>query len=382
MVQVVSISSFGLLHRYRGTNNSPSDLHIESGVLYIIPNKYGPGKTVVRRPRPPPTSPPLDDDFDAFTQGGTTTIGPETEWGSPRTRRNGARSPTSLDGDFNPKLYPAAPRTESALEAEQAWRHAHHHRDREQTRRNHPLRGEGPVGRQGASDRSGPGFENYGEYGQYMTEMEKMFGGSLDLELSVQQLGEETERAKSRQIGRFQGAPPGRGHRHGPAISKPSRLGHFESRAEGDGPKAGQTYEETNRRIIEDGPERTVTISTWREQVAREARSDAEMSVYYVGPDDYVAENVAEDGGATEVGSHGNMTRISHPDERQGGSGSGPSGSKSKGSQMQPMASGGRPPDVSHSLPLVRVGYTDVLSLKNAAHESAEDVSQHPPVTL
>ncbi|KZP23311.1 hypothetical protein FIBSPDRAFT_1043017 [Athelia psychrophila] len=35
--------------------------------LYLVPNPHGPGKTVVRRPHPPPTTAPLDDDFDAAT---------------------------------------------------------------------------------------------------------------------------------------------------------------------------------------------------------------------------------------------------------------------------------------------------------------------------
>lgn len=35
--------------------------------LYLVPNPHGPGKTVVRRAHPPPTTVPLDDDFDAAT---------------------------------------------------------------------------------------------------------------------------------------------------------------------------------------------------------------------------------------------------------------------------------------------------------------------------
>lgn len=48
--------------------------------LYIIRNPHGPGKTVVRRPRPPPTTTALDDDFDAITiEGDTTVLGPRLE---------------------------------------------------------------------------------------------------------------------------------------------------------------------------------------------------------------------------------------------------------------------------------------------------------------
>jgi hypothetical protein len=43
---------------------------------------------------------------------------------------------------------------------------------------------------------------------------------------------------------------------------------------------------------LEEGPERTVTISTWREKVADEAnrRSEVEMSVYYLNADDFFVE--------------------------------------------------------------------------------------------
>ncbi|KAG6886921.1 hypothetical protein C0992_001621 [Termitomyces sp. T32_za158] len=37
-----------------------------------------------------------------------------------------------------------------------------------------------------------------------------------------------------------------------------------------------------DRRVLEAGPERTVTISTWREQVAHEADQQANMDVYYL----------------------------------------------------------------------------------------------------
>ena len=35
--------------------------------LYLVPNSGGTGKRLVRHPRPPPTSAPLPDDFDAIT---------------------------------------------------------------------------------------------------------------------------------------------------------------------------------------------------------------------------------------------------------------------------------------------------------------------------
>ncbi|KAL1753436.1 hypothetical protein FB107DRAFT_276700 [Schizophyllum commune] len=58
------------------------------------------------------------------------------------------------------------------------------------------------------------------------------------------------------------------------------------------------------RRVLEDSPQKTVTISTWREQVAEEAAQatepEPEMSVYFVGADDY-PESVAPVPGSTRV---------------------------------------------------------------------------------
>lgn len=58
------------------------------------------------------------------------------------------------------------------------------------------------------------------------------------------------------------------------------------------GPKAGQLYEIVNQHIIEDSMERTVTLSTWREQVDEGRGSDSTdtTDVYYIGPDGYARE--------------------------------------------------------------------------------------------
>jgi hypothetical protein len=56
---------------------------------------------------------------------------------------------------------------------------------------------------------------------------------------------------------------------------------------EDEGQVMGHDFRMIDRRVVEDGPERTVTISTWREDIAR--RPSDTMSVYYVNPDDYAA---------------------------------------------------------------------------------------------
>ncbi|KAJ7174030.1 hypothetical protein C8R43DRAFT_634617 [Mycena crocata] len=60
------------------------------------------------------------------------------------------------------------------------------------------------------------------------------------------------------------------------------------------GPLAGQDYEIVECQVLEEGPERTVTISTWREQAIQEADSDDEMSVYYVNAEQAEMDSRAE----------------------------------------------------------------------------------------
>ena len=60
------------------------------------------------------------------------------------------------------------------------------------------------------------------------------------------------------------------------------------------GPKAGQIYEIVNQHIIEDSTDRTVTISTWREQVDVDQGhgSDTDStSIYYISPGGYARED-------------------------------------------------------------------------------------------
>ena len=60
------------------------------------------------------------------------------------------------------------------------------------------------------------------------------------------------------------------------------------------GPRAGQIYEIVNQHVIEDNMDRTVTISTWREQVDVDDRhgSDTDStSIYYISPGGYARED-------------------------------------------------------------------------------------------
>ena len=60
------------------------------------------------------------------------------------------------------------------------------------------------------------------------------------------------------------------------------------------GPRAGQIYEIVNQHIIEDSTDRTVTISTWREQVDVDQGHGSDTdntSVYYISPGGYARED-------------------------------------------------------------------------------------------
>ncbi|KAJ7273764.1 hypothetical protein C8J57DRAFT_248342 [Mycena rebaudengoi] len=63
------------------------------------------------------------------------------------------------------------------------------------------------------------------------------------------------------------------------------------------GPSAGQDYEIVDYRVLEDGPDRTVSISTWREQAILE--EEEEISVYYLSAEDYI--QLERDDGPEEI---------------------------------------------------------------------------------
>ncbi|TFK34786.1 hypothetical protein BDQ12DRAFT_715117 [Crucibulum laeve] len=268
----------------------------QSGVYYLVQNKHGQGKSIVKRHPPPPTSPPLDDDFDAITQGATTTRGPETEWGT-RARSPMTRTSSPMADDFDEATYTATPgQGATTRQLAPEW-----NRPPFNGARGYPQQPHAGTSRR-FSGKPDPEFEHYGEYRSYMNEMEQMFGGDVDLELSVKRLGPEMDRRQSLQLGRVKSL--GKGHTKGKyslgetrTISKPTRLLPANNRIpDPKGPKPGQDYEVISRRVLEDGPEKTVTISTWREQVAREAnQANERMSVYFVDGDDYAVE---QEGGA------------------------------------------------------------------------------------
>ncbi|KAK0193594.1 hypothetical protein F5146DRAFT_388825 [Armillaria mellea] len=260
----------------------------ESGVLYLVNDHRG--KRLVRRPRPPPTSPPLDEDFDAITQE-CTTRGPETEWG---TRARGSWAPTSppLDDDFDAVTYtvvtgaPQAdvetdyyeekPRTETALSVS----------ERKLRRRDRSIAS--------TSQRPTRGYDEFGmedrdrdhEYKQPRRDMARSLGSKKVLDSGVGRLALERLNGSSMRLRRASESVL----EHGKARRMNGSTGRKAPRA---GPKAGQEFDVVHDQILEDGPERTVTISTWRERVAKEAKYE-DMSVYYMTQGDYEVQETAE----------------------------------------------------------------------------------------
>ena len=109
--------------------------------------------------------------------------------------------------------------------------------------------------------------------------------------------------------------------RHGRDISSPISLpatkvgsgGKATGAHAGGSPRGGQSFEIVNRRVVEDGPERTVLISTWREQVAEATDGGREgREVNYLNAMDYAAEeakNQSRVAASLEQGEEGQGVR-------------------------------------------------------------------------
>lgn len=239
------------------------------------------------------------------------------------------------------------------------------------------------IGKDQSGNRAGDEFEGYAEYGQYMNDMEQMFGhgGNGEVKLSLTQLGHGHQGSEDRQIGNGSGKPAG--PRSNAAmikvgtgrIGRPSRLRSVGRSGEG-GPKAGQDYEMVNKKVVEDGPEKTVTISTWREQVANETRTvqEGELDVYYVGAEDYPDENgVRGHEVRTETDSHINRWRTITPSETRKGSGSG--GPSSSGGKTK--AEGRRPSTEVRYSPLQALDRGEKTDALTKVHASVDKTSGH-----
>ncbi|KAF5347880.1 hypothetical protein D9757_013418 [Collybiopsis confluens] len=286
----------------------------KSGLLYFIPDESGKGKRVIRKPCPPPTSVPMDEDFDAYT---LETREPVTNVGTIKAR-SASWAPTSppLDEDFDAWTYTntAGPVTGTGTLYEEEYladsedgrerdegmpgaerSESRRHFDNRSLRRRGRLRRGDPLTMSVSRDSDVRGFP---------TELRLPSERSLIKKPSP---SNPVANGKSRKgLGRSQSLSgsttvSGNGkHKTGArkdALARSShrrRNEHTRQTVSRRGPVA-HDYEVINSRVLEEGPERTVTISTWRERVASEARrSEVAMSVYYLHADDYVTDADSE----------------------------------------------------------------------------------------
>ncbi|KAF9493513.1 hypothetical protein BDN71DRAFT_1090160 [Pleurotus eryngii] len=269
----------------------------ESGVYYVVPDKRNGAKKLVRRHPPPLTTAPLDDDFDAVTQTQAyTVITPtierienESYYSHYGYDRDGQTS-VPLDDDFDAVTYepPATVREE--------WREDHGGLQSPSP----PRRADGRRrGSGGSGQGDGSGWDAERDRGQrYMRGTDFVRSRTTS---------EIQRRPQSPPIGTSKSLLPSRNTNT--AVSKPSRL--------------GEQFEMVRRKIIEDSPQKTVTISMWRENVADEAGGEVGMSVYYVNPDDYAVEeggDARREEVVTEVPMHRDnwAGRRIYDDARQG----------------------------------------------------------------
>ncbi|KAG5350124.1 hypothetical protein C0989_012556 [Termitomyces sp. Mn162] len=258
---------------------------IEPDVYYLVANKYGPSlKTVIRRPPPSSTSPPIDDDFDAAT-----TRGANTEWSGPVHRLEKSRSP--LPPDYARATITKGPIAGPSVVKPQPATPSPRRKDRDEAR---------ALNSDAWESRDRELYENHGDYGCIMNELERKFGAGPDLTLSPTRSRREQD--SSGQAVKATITTTTSANATGISrIGYPARLGSV-GRTTGVGVRHRHSLEMVDRRVLESGPERTVTISTWREQVAHEADQQANMDIYYLDARDYAAEEVTlrDDGDGDE----------------------------------------------------------------------------------
>ncbi|CAA7262862.1 unnamed protein product [Cyclocybe aegerita] len=253
----------------------------ESGVFYLVPNKHGKGKTIVRRAGRPLSSTPLNEDFDAVTQGGTTSKGAATTVGTSRRRPILAIRTTSpfVEKDEGSVGRMTTPRPR--FDPMRVFRNSF----RTKTPREAPaVNGRQWKGKERATDDNGE--IDHKAAAKAMGIREWLKGKS----------GSDIHRAATLPARRLEdsGTPshPMKTRQTVGGVKDLFRDRHAGSSTRDRGPKPGQRYEMINRRIVENSEDRTVEISMWKQHTPGEVRpEDADrMSIYYLSADDYARE--------------------------------------------------------------------------------------------
>ncbi|KAF5311576.1 hypothetical protein D9611_009520 [Ephemerocybe angulata] len=311
-------------HNFNGRGTMEDDNDSESGVYYLERVPGTGEKQLVKRPRAPLTSPPMDDDFDAYTYTQTVLSRyPEDQTFTANLSRSRSHGNASSSSPPNSKSflrrgnsnsisnsgpYGAQYNTSSGSSSrrpptsgERVGLPAENHVSVSHGRsasasasaQQHGFASQDTLGSKGKAKESTGVKEMYGEYHQYMQEMEHMFSKHGDFDISLNRLNESSGARENVTLGRVRSTKsnrvPGGGRSPlgnvgggvgglGRNTSGASRGGHGGGTQKKARPPA---FEEVSRQVVENTPEKTVTISTWREQVAREAME--RTSVYYQG---------------------------------------------------------------------------------------------------
>lgn len=123
--------------------------------------------------------------------------------------------------------------------------------------------------------------ESADDYAQYIGDLEHMFGRRKPIEVSVRTLDKNDSRMFSGSTTKLKSK----------TSTQQRQRSNQSFRHHGVAPSNHRKeYEFVKDRVLEDSPEKTVSISTWRERVAEETSREVEMSVYYVRTDDYFEE--------------------------------------------------------------------------------------------
>ncbi|KAF9067885.1 hypothetical protein BDP27DRAFT_1328206 [Rhodocollybia butyracea] len=276
----------------------------------------GQGNSTTRPTSWAQTSPPMDEDFDAWTY--TNTAGPVTGTGTiyeedeyayrphseedqeqrrererERNSDRGYEEGSECSGDSRPrlkrrnrrKLGRSFPLTVSASRASGSSVHIHTQQNKNEKNHSNLYK---------AEEFHHPNAQEHGRFRERREVSEQSFSllhrpDTTDLPSGTGQSRLKVTKSKS-QTG-SSATRVGNGLRKDAGAHGLRRRGsHVHQTITRRGPT--HDYEVVDSRVLEEGPERTVTISTWREKVADEAnrRSEVEMSVYYLNADDFFVE--------------------------------------------------------------------------------------------
>lgn len=243
------------------------------GIFYLVSNKSGTGKTIVRRPRPPSQSSPQQGNFDALPGDASTSKDLGRRISRPRKRPVLAirTSPPPIERNLD----------SPSIESKYLWLdpvRATWNSIRRKNRNHDQMNGNDnhSKGKQRADDIAEEDeTQRVTSWNQpWVTVQGKL---PADVQRAATYPHRQSEARRSPK------------HRKAPLTTEGSDM--FRSRGgtstmgkSGRGPLPGQTYDMVNRQIIEKNPDRTVELSTWKEHSEKlVSPGDAErISVYYV----------------------------------------------------------------------------------------------------